>query len=203
MVFSPECANKSFTATLVTNQPGKEYQLDLASVGEMTAGNVQGKVTLKTSSLKTPTLEVPFWVNVQPVVSVIPQRISLPQAPLKAKAPATITIQNNSTNTLTLSDATVNVPGVDVQLKEVQPGRLYTAMHSFPEGFEMPPGSPVALSIKSSQTRMPEIKVPVIQPARPVVTSPSATVPPSVPVPQAPTAGPAAAKPTASVQTAH
>jgi hypothetical protein len=201
MVFSPECSNRSFNITFVTNQPGKEYQLTLASAGELKPGNIQGKVTLKTSSAKTPTLDVPFWVNIQPAVAVVPQRISLPVAPLKAKFPATVTIQNNSTNGLTLSDAVVNVPGVDVQIKEVQPGRVFTAALTFPEGFEAPVGSPLALSVKSSQARMPEIKIPIVQLPRPAVPSPALLNPPPnpPPLPSAPTA----TKPTASIQGTH
>jgi hypothetical protein len=196
MLLSLECNNAFFNATLVTNQPGKEYQLTLASSKELNSGNVQGKVTMRTSSAKTPTLDVPFWVNVQPVISVIPQRISLPAAPLKVKAPATVTIQNNSTNTLSLSDPVLNVPGVDVQIKEVQPGRLFTAMLTFPEGFEAPAGAPVVLTLKSSQPRMPEIRVPVVQAAHPAMVSP--------PLPNLPgTPAPAGGKPTASVQPAH
>src|SRR5262249_39132994 len=44
MVFSPESNNRSFGVTLVTNQPGKEYQLTIASVTELNSGNVQGKI---------------------------------------------------------------------------------------------------------------------------------------------------------------
>jgi hypothetical protein len=196
-VFAPASSNPSFSAVLITNQPGKEYQLNLASVGELNSGNMQGRVTLKTSSTKTPTLDVPFWANVPPIISVIPPRIMLPQAPLKAKAPATVTIQNNSTNSLTLSDPTVNVAGVEVQLREVQPGRLFNAMVTFPEGFEMPQGEAVMLSVKSSQPRMPEIRVPVSQVAHPVVTP--AAAPPAPPKPAA--SGPVT--PTASAQAAR
>jgi hypothetical protein len=171
-LFSPQCNQSSFNITLTTNQPGKEFQLTIASVAELNAGNVQGKVTLRTSSTNTPMLDVPFWVNVQPVLSVNPPRIMLPQAPLKTRAPATITIQNNSTNTLTLNDPSVNVPGVDVQIKEVQPGRIYNALLMFPEGFELPAGQQVALTMKSSQPRMPEIRVPVAQTPRSVIAPP-------------------------------
>jgi hypothetical protein len=183
-VSAPESNNRMFGTTLTTNQPGKEYQLVIASVGELSTGNVQGKVTLQTSSSKTPVLDIPFWVNVQPVLSVIPQRISLPQAPLKVKAPATITIQNNSTNALTLRDAQVNVPGVDVQIKELQPGKLFNAVLTFPEGFEVPSGQLIALTMKSSQPRMPEIRVPVVQPARPVAPPMPELQPPAAGVPK-------------------
>src|SRR5690348_1275458 len=45
---TPECSTKSFTATLTTVKPGKEFQLNLASAGDLNTGNVQGKVLLKT-----------------------------------------------------------------------------------------------------------------------------------------------------------
>src|SRR5207253_9462322 len=91
-VWAPECNSRLFNIVLTTNQPGKEFQVAIASISDLPQGNIQGKVTLKTSSPKSPTLEMPFWVNVQPFLTVTPQRIQLPQAPLKAKAPNAITI---------------------------------------------------------------------------------------------------------------
>jgi hypothetical protein len=177
---TPEISTKSFNAMLTTVKPGKEFQLSLASVGELNSGSIQGKVLFKTSWTNNPTLEVPFWVNVQPALSIIPPHIMLPRAPFNAKAPAAVTIQNNSTNALTLSDPVVNVPGVGVEIKEVQPGKMYRALLTFPEGFEIPAGQQAMLTMKSSIARMPEIRVPVSQTPRPVV------VPPPVPQPQQP-----------------
>lgn len=174
MVFSPECNNTSFSATLTTNTLGKEYQVSLVSARELSAGNVQGKITLKTSSAKTPSLDLMFWANVQPPLTILPQRVSLPPPPLKVKSPTTVTIQNNSTNLITLSDAKVNVPGVGVEVKEVQPGRLFNAVLSFPDGFELPAGLPVMLTMKSSQPRVPEIRVPIVQTPRPMYVAPPA-----------------------------
>jgi hypothetical protein len=112
---------------------------------------------------------------------------------LKAKAPTTVTIQNNSTNALTLKDPAVNIPGVEVQIKEVQPGRIFQALLTFPDGFELPPGQPITLTLKSSQPRMPEIRVPISQVPRPV------TAQPPVPKPPVPTAS-GAANPAVSAQ---
>ena len=183
MVFSPECSSPAFQVALTTNQPGKEFLVHLTSVREL-SGNTQGKVILRTSSPKTPTLDLPFWVSVQPPLTVIPQRISLPQAPLSAKQPTVVTIQNNSTNKLVLSDAAVNVPGVDVQLREVQPGKLFNALVTFPEGFQMPAGKPVILTMKSTQPRMPEIRVPVVQSMRPRIAPPPLPHPASAVAPK-------------------
>ncbi len=178
-VSSLECTPKTFSVTLTTNTPGQDYTVTLNSAIELNIGNIQGKVTLKTSSTKTPNLEIPFWVNVQPAVNVAPPRITLPQTPLKAKAPVTLTIQNNTTNTLALSGAAVNIPGVDVELKEVQAGRLFSAVVTFPEGYNPPVGQPVEVTFKSNQRRMPEVKVPVLSFPRPVATAaPTPTQPP-------------------------
>jgi hypothetical protein len=41
---------------------------------------------------------------------------------------------------MALSEPTVNATGVDVQLREVQPGRNFAAILIFPQGFEIAPG---------------------------------------------------------------
>src|SRR5204863_727038 len=74
-----------------------------------------------------------------------------------------VTIQNNSTNAVTLSEPAINIPGVDVQIKETQPGRVFSALLTFPEGFEIPQGQQVTFTAKSSNTNFPVIKVPVNQ----------------------------------------
>lgn len=192
-VFSPEVNNQSFTAQLKTNQPGKEFALTISTAPPLNTGNVQGKVTLKTSATNNPVLDVPFWANVQPALMVIPPQITLPQAPLTTKSTPTVTIQNNSTNAVTLSDPSVNVPGVEVQIKETQPGRLYSALLTFPEGFEIPQGQQVVFTAKSSNPNFPLVKVPVNQlPHRPTGPQPAASqnqphaalAPPPTPVPQ-------------------
>jgi hypothetical protein len=161
-LFSPVCDMDPFTLAIMTNQPGKAYTLVLISTNELKAANVQGRGTIKTSWPKAPTIDIPFWVNVQPIISVIPQRIELPQLPLKVQARAAITIQNNSTNALILKDADINILGVDVQLREVQVGRLFTVVLTFPENFDAPVGQSIALTIKSNQPRMSKIQIPIV-----------------------------------------
>jgi hypothetical protein len=115
---------------------------------------------------------------------------------MAGKSPTTVTIQNNSTNLMTLTDPSVNAPGVEVQIKEVQPGKIFNAVLTFPPEFELPAGEPVVLTMKSSQPRMPEIRVPIIQAGRRIVS------PPPVPKPQQPAAADGTPKPTASTQAA-
>jgi hypothetical protein len=72
-------------------------------------------------------------------------------------------VQNNSTNVLSLRGLSVNAPGVKTQIKETEPGRSFTALATFPQGFELRPGQLVELTVKSSNPKYPVVKVPVTQ----------------------------------------
>ncbi len=164
---APEGNNAAFAAELKTNQPGKQFELVVRTVPPLLAGNAQGQITLKTSSTNLPVINVTAWANVQPVVVAMPAQIALPMAPLANPMPSAVSIRNNGTNTLALSEAIVNAKGVDVQLRETEPGRAFALALNFPAGFEIAQGEKVELSVKSSHPQFPMIKVPVMQPARP------------------------------------
>jgi hypothetical protein len=166
----PEVSNAAFAAELKTNQPGKQFELVIRTVPPLPAGNVQGQFTLKTSSTNLPVINVSAWANVQPVVVAVPAQIALPAAPLAGPMPSTVSIRNNGTNTLALSEPAVNAKGVDVQLRETEPGRAFAVALNFPAGFEIAQGEKVELSVKSNHPQFPSIKVPVIQPPRPAPT---------------------------------
>jgi hypothetical protein len=125
-------------------------------------------------------MELPFWANIQPSLMVMPQQIMLPAPPLAARTTPSITIQNNTTNHLSLSDPTLNIMGVEVQVKELQPGRIFNVGLVFPVGFEIPAGVKAELTLKSSDSHMPLITVPVTQMPKTA----------SVPVPTTPVAAP-------------
>ncbi len=191
---APQCTPAVFVADLKTNLPGKLFGLDVRMTGPQSPGIVQGQITVKTSMTNPAVLTVPIWVNVQPPLLVMPQQIMLPQAPLAAKQLLTVSIQNATTNSMILSEPAVNAPGVDVQIREVLPGRNFSVLLNFPEGFEIPKDQSVQFTVKSSLPKFPLIKVPVTQSARPGPSpAPSAaspaqpgaakSLPPSLPLP--------------------
>ena len=190
-IFEPESNNKSFTAEIKTNTPGKGYQLVIKMVPPLSAGSVQGQITAKTSSTNSPTVSLTAYATVVAALSVIPPQVTLPFAPITSKLAPSVTIQNNSTNVLTLSEPTVNAKDVEVQLNELQPGKTFTATLKIPEGFEVAQGQKLEFSVKTSHPQFPLIKVPITQMQRPVPPP----VPPGVqikPVPSAALAKPAA-----------
>jgi hypothetical protein len=190
----PESNNKVLMATLTTNMPGKAYSVLIHTTDPVTPGAAQAQITMKCSLTNMPVVTVPVYVNVQPPVVVIPGHVTVQAPPLAAGVTNSVTIQNNSTNALTLSDPKINLPGISVELKEMQPGRMFTALIGFPQGFEAPPGQTIELTIKSSNPKMPLLKIPVSQIPRPT----KAALPNPGSVPSAPGA-PATARAAANI----
>ena len=183
---APESNNRAFAAELKTTQPGKGYQLIISAVPPLKPGSTQGQISLKTSWTNQPVLNVSVYANVQPAIVVIPSHITLPPAPLTGAQTNSVTIQNNSTNQVTLSEPAVNAQGVETQIKEMEPNRTFTALVTFPEGFEIPPGQQVELTVKSSNPKYPVVRVPITQPPRPAASMappPPAATPDLPPLP--------------------
>jgi hypothetical protein len=157
-----ESNNPKLTATLVTNQPGKEYQVVISAVPPLTSGNFQGQITAKTSSTNMPVLTVTAWANVQPAILVMPQQIVLAASVLGETTP-TITIQNNSTTQMQVSDVAVNIPDLLPQLRQIVPGKTFSVSITFPKGFTLPPNVPAELTFKTTHPHAPTIKVPITQ----------------------------------------
>ena len=200
---TPESSNKAFHPELTELKAGKEFELVVSAVPPYGTGNVQGNITLKTSMTNLPLISVVAWANIQAIIAVSPQQVVLPRAPLPNKMSPSVMIQNRGTNLLTLTEGKVNVEGVEVELKELQPGRSFNATLTFPQGFEIQPGTPVELTFKSNHPQHPLIKIPVMQMPRPAVPLQGQAPKVQPPVPR-PTPGPITPPPLppASVNTA-
>jgi hypothetical protein len=164
---APQCGNPAFSAVLQTNEPGRAFRVVIAPVAPLPAGNVQAQVTLRTSSTNMPLITITAFANVQPAVTINPHQIAVSIAPLAQPETNAISLIDNSTNAMTLSEPMVNATGVEVQLKEVLPGRQFTALLTFPRGFEIVAGQKAELSIKTGLPLMPFVKVPIMQAPRP------------------------------------
>jgi hypothetical protein len=186
-----QCTNRAFKAELKTVKPGNEFELHITAVPPFPTRTINAPVSLKTSSPSMPTINVRAYVMVEQAVMVTPTQITLPAGPLAAAMNRAIMIRNNGTNSLVLSDATVNIPGAEVRVQETQPGRLFNLMVSFPAGFQIKPDQKPEVTLKSNHPRFSLIKVPVFQsqipaaPARaqrapsPVRTAPIRPEPPA------------------------
>ncbi len=189
----PQCGNSSVTAKLKTIQPGKEFELELKTASPLAPGNGEAVVTMKTSLPQFPVVTVQALLFSRPALMVTPSTVMLPPGPATNVVTSTIRIYNLSTAhpTLTLSDLAANVPGVGVKMREAVAGKQFELMMTFPPGFEVPKGSNVEITVKSSHPQFAVIRVPVIErpmdlmPKRPNLARPGGVRSP----PQGPRAG--------------
>jgi hypothetical protein len=163
----PQSQNPAFSAQLKTNELGKSYDLLVSVTPPDHSGNVSAQITLKTSSTSTPIISVTAMANVQPAITLVPGQISLPGGPLPAPITNTLQVQNFGTNIVALSEPSVSAKGVDVQVKELNPGKVFSVTVIFPKDFEITSEIPVELSLKSTHPKYPVIRAPVTQAPRP------------------------------------
>jgi|SRR5215813_319495 len=176
VLLPPESNNKAFTAVLSTNEEGKKFELTIKVAPPSETGNAQGQITIKTTSTNVPVLSVSAWANIQPVIVVSPPAITLPAGPLQQKQTVSIMVQNNGTNHIKVSEPSLSVKGAEAQVNESQAGKLFTTTVTFPEGFEIPAGTPAELTVKSTHPKFPLIKVPITQLVGAAQTPPHPTV---------------------------
>jgi hypothetical protein len=163
----PELNTTNFTAQIITNDPGRDFQLVISAVLPLPAERTQGQVTLHTSLTNTPTLSLMALAIMQKPLTVSPAQITLAPVSTGQYLTSAITIQNNCTAALKLSDPTVNYtpsPGSDpigIDLKEPVPGRQFSVMLIFPKGFDLNTNTDLELSIKTSNPQLKMIKVPI------------------------------------------
>ena len=158
--------NSTLVVELQTNQPGKDYQLNVRTAPPWPTNSHQGQITFKTSATNAPTVNIPLYVNVQAVLVAIPYLVRLPAPPLTNTVSTIVRVRNNGTNAVILSEPVVSAAGVEAQIKADELGRMMLVELNFPAGFEIAPGSNAELRVKTDHPLFPVLKVPVLQSPR-------------------------------------
>jgi hypothetical protein len=171
----PKSSHRAFQAKLRAVTEGKEYELLVSTVPPIGTGMITAPITLAVGNTNLQPVQVQVYAVERQPLMVSPSQLLLPAGALRAEMRPNVSIRMQTTNNLALSEAGINIPGVKVELKELQPGRLYALTPVFPAGFELPAGQRVEVSVKSNHPRYPVIRVPVVQ-SRPVVGRPAPVV---------------------------
>jgi len=174
----PQSTNNAFSAVLKTNVPGREFELTVTAAppaplnGSLSLTTVQGQISLKSSATNKNPLTIPVYETVSPEITIFPLNIQLPVGSLTQPLTSHVSIRDNIAD-FTLTDAAVNVPGVNVSTIMMQTNRIYVLTVTFPQGFAIQPGQGAALTVKTDNPRFPLLTIPVTsvpgmaQPARP------------------------------------
>lgn len=162
VVSPPESNNQHFTAAIRTNVPGKDYDVIVQALAPFTGERIQGQITIRTSSKEMSAIPIVAMVNLQPAISVNPREILIPPDTTNRFYMTRVTlIQNYGEQPLSVSAASVNSEKVDVQVDNPVGGQQCNLQLHFPKGFEIPAGTELALSVKTSNPHAPVLKVPI------------------------------------------
>ena len=161
LLAAPESNSQFFAAELKTKQPGKEFEVVIRPVPPVNGENVQGVITLKTSSTNLPVININTTITLRSDLVANPPFIIPPPSPNINNLRPVIHIRNNSPGLMKLSDPTVNAKGVDVQIKEIEPGRYASLTLTFSPDFTNAPGEKIKLSVKTGLAQSPIFEVPV------------------------------------------
>lgn len=168
-----QSGHPGFAATIEAVNPGREFELSISTVPPVGRGTVSTAVTLEPADTNLAPVRVMAYAVEQRPLTVSPISLVLPAGPVRAgtRRPS-VTIRNNTSQPFALSEVSINLPGVEVEVQELQANQFFTLTPVFPEGFELPVGERVQMRVKTSHQRQPEILVPVIQ-ARQAIRPPS------------------------------
>jgi hypothetical protein len=159
----PTSASGAFKAELKTIKPGKEFEVTVTALSIVTPGNTSGTISLKTSLTNMPVLNITAVAMMQPALAVVPAQIVLPPQ-ITGWTTNVITITANGSKMLVLSSlAACCDKAIKVELKEINPGRVFQLVAAFPPGFQVAAGQEAELSVKSNNAQHPVITVPIRQ----------------------------------------
>jgi hypothetical protein len=159
----PTSATQTFKGSLKTIVPGKEFELTVTALPPLPAGNNVGTISIKTTSKSMPVVTVTALAMVQPSIGVVPMQIYLP-ADVRGWTTNRVIITNNGKKPLALSDLQVCCDKtIKAEIQELNPGRVFHLVLSFPPGFRLMPGQRAQVSVKSNNPERPLITVPVSQ----------------------------------------
>lgn len=161
----PVSSNPALALTLKTVKPGKQFELHVQARSETGGNQPQAPITIKTSSHEYPVISITATVLPQPAVTVGPPQIILPAGKSSSGHQRSLTIRNNLSEPMRLTDATVNAQGVTAAIKESQPGKIFTVNIAFPADFEVTPQTPLALTLRTSHPQVSTLTIPIRQSA--------------------------------------
>lgn len=175
-VTPPQTTNRAFKVELVTVAAGKEFEVKVTTVPPLPAGMASAPLALKTSSTEMPVINLPVYALERAAVTVAPSQILLPAGRLTAPVQYQVTVQNTGARNLVVSNAQINIPGVEVKTRTLQAGHTFSLAFGLPVGFAIEPGQNYALTINTSHPKYATIRVPLYQPRLPT-PAPAAPAP--------------------------
>lgn len=165
---APTVNSRSFSASLRPVVPGREYLLGIRAIPPLSTGHTFGKVTVPTSSPKTPQVEVTVMVPALPSVVATPTELRLPTASHDQPLRRTVWVRCTVPHRLQVTGVSVTprqgtaIGGVPVRVTEKEPGRLFAVDLTFPPDFLASAGGEGLLVVTNNHPRHGQLRIPIL-----------------------------------------
>ena len=153
-------AGNSYDVALATNSPGSEFTLSVSARVFIQSGVDYGNITLRTTATNGRSLTVPLVVSRSPWLSVYPSPLILSKNATN-EANALITVINNASSPVTVSNPKASDRKLAVELASTKPGFAYTLRVTVPAGYAE--GAPARIVAETSNTNQPSLVIPIEQ----------------------------------------
>jgi hypothetical protein len=160
---APTSNQGAFTAEIKTNVPGKDFSLIVKTVPPLPPGSIPAMITIGTSSKSTPSISISVVAVLKPLMTAMPAALTVPAGPITNRESIAVFLQNQGSRPVTLSEPSVNASGVEASISTSRPGQVFAVSVTFPNGFQMPAGKPLTLTVKTDNPRFPVMEVPIRQ----------------------------------------
>jgi hypothetical protein len=168
----------AFHTELKETIPGKEFELHVTAVAPIT-NTTSTVITLKTTAPEALALSLTAYAMVQQPLIISPQQYSLSTEPLTNAVSQSVNIISRTGKPLRVTESKPGLPGVQVNIKETQPGRTFVVQAIFPVGFKLDPTQKTELQLETDNPKIPVVKVPVVAVQRVPTRSVTAAPPPT------------------------
>lgn len=150
-------------AKLVTKEPGQAFELHVTAEPPFNTGILFKRISLKTNieAQKTVDVEVrgniPLRLELDPPVLNVSRRSAAGDSRGTTR---TIKFTNHGDTPVKLLDATIDDPGIALQIVEQSEGKKYSVAAHFPPGYDLP-STGRTITLKTDDEAKPTINVPV------------------------------------------
>jgi hypothetical protein len=157
-------SNDNVETNIKTIKAGFQFTIGIRVRPPFKHGQVMGTLLIKTDSSILPEIHTQFSYYLEPLVKVYPNPLFVTKDQVANGGDQLVNVVCEPGFDMSIADLSVNIDKVKLSLKEVEKGKSYTVVLSFPKGFSLDPANTLTVKFKAKNVPdEPVFGVPVLE----------------------------------------
>lgn len=144
-------------------EPGRRFEMTITLESAKETGGITAAIEFDTGVAAMPKFSLPVRTRINPPLTVVPGRIEYARGSANAALNRMVTISNNTTDPVMISDLKCSNEAIKVTLRELRVNKLFRIQVSMPEGYE-PGAAGDTITFKTTCPSAPEVTIPITGP---------------------------------------